>query len=317
MFFFKKLQRYSFCSHFLEQNDQKLSTISTFCGFVKKYPKPSCSFVGFDYLCQSKGRYKGDRHQPQFNNHLIMKAIRTFLFLAISAVLICCANTSAKKTDATAENAGAPSVSASVAENTPTDVRGLGLVGNVKEVSVTVREISPEPGEPYVDSTQVMRFDEKGRVLKDRYDNLYKYDDKGNFIFGLSEKTKMRRDEKGRIVYYENRQDEEDDLGFHINFEYDDNGRMSKAKMQGWESTVDEAFTYTGDNIYPDRFNAESEDEGDHYSLVVDYTYKKFDDKGNWTEREVHSVSKHTVVDEDTEETYETKSLEQRVIQYY
>ena len=145
----------------------------------------------------------------------------------------------------------------------------------------------------------------------------YKYDDKGNFIFGLSAKTKMRRDEKGRIVYYENRQDEEDDLGFHINFEYDDNGRMSKAKMQGWESTVDEAFTYTGDNIYPDRFNAESEDEGDHYSLVVDYTYKKFDDKGNWTEREVHSVSKHTVVDEDTEETYETKSLEQRVIQYY
>ena len=210
MFFFKKLQRHSFCSHFLEQNDQKLSTISTFCGFVKKYPKPSCSFVGFDYLCQSKGHYKGDRHQPQFNNHLIMKAIRTFLFLAISAVLICCANTSAKKTDATAENAGAPSVSASVAENTPTDVRGLGLVGNVKEVSVTVREISPEPGEPYVDSTQVMRFDENGRVLKDRYDNLYKYDDKGNFIFGLSEKTKMRRDEKGRIVYYENRMDEED-----------------------------------------------------------------------------------------------------------
>ena len=43
----------------------------------------------------------------------------------------------------------------------------------------------------------------------------------------------------------------------------------------------------------------------------------KFDDKGNWTEREVHSVSKHTVVYEDTEEFYETKCLEQRVIQYY
>ena len=157
-----------------------------------------------------------------------MKSIRSFLFLAISAILICCANTSSKKADATAENAGAPSVSASVAENTPTDVKGLGLVGNVKEVSVTVCEISPEPGEPWIDSVQVMRFDENGRVLKDRYDNLYKYDDKGNFVFGLSAKTKMRRDENGRIVYYENRQDEEDDLGFHINFEYDGNGRMSR-----------------------------------------------------------------------------------------
>ena len=246
-----------------------------------------------------------------------MKAIRSFLFLAISAILICCANTSSKKADATAENAGAPSVSASVVENTPTDVKGLGLVGNVKEVSVTVCEISPEPGEPWIDSVQVMRFDENGRVLKDRYDNLYKYDDNGNFVFGLSAKTKMRRDENGRIVYYENRQDEEDDLGFHINFEYDGNGRMSKVKMQGWESSVEETFTYTGDNVYPDRYNAESDDEGDNYYVVVDYTYKKFDDKGNWTEREVHSVSKHTNVDDDTEDVYDSKSVEQRVILYY
>jgi YD repeat-containing protein len=161
-----------------------------------------------------------------------------------------------------------------------------------------------------------MKFDDNGRVLKDRYDNLYKYDDKGNFIYGLSEKSKMRRDEKGRIVYYENRMDEEDDQGFTLKFEYDENGRMVKTERTGWESTVDQTFTYADNHIYPDRINLESEDEGDHYSTVITYNYKKFDNIGNWTEREIHSVCKHTI-DGELEDTTDSKSIEKREIHYY
>ena len=220
--------------------------------------------------------------------------------MALSVLLVCCANTPSKKTDT----------------NTPTDVRSFGLVGNVKDISVTVTDLSDAEPTSWQDSTQYMKFDDNGRVLKDRYDNLYKYDDKGNFIYGLSEKSKMRRDEKGRIVYYENRMDEEDDQGFTLKFEYDENGRMVKTERTGWESTVDQTFTYTGDHIYPDRINLESEDEGDHYSTVITYNYKKFDNSGNWTEREIHSVCKHTI-DGELEDTTDSKSIEKREIQYY
>ena len=72
--------------------------------------------------------------------------------------------------------------------------------------------------------------------------------------------------------------------------EYDEKDRMAKVQLVGWESTVDQTFTYTDDHIYPDRQNMESEDEGDHFSTVVTYTYKKFDDNGNpifgfWTKK--------------------------------
>lgn len=233
-----------------------------------------------------------------------MKRLRIIFIMALSAIFICCANT-AKKTDAGAEN-----------DNTPADVKSFGLVGNVKEVTVTVLDLSSEKQESWVDSTQYMKFDDNGRVLKDRFDLPYKYDDKGNFVYGLSEKSVMRRDEQGRIVYYENRMDEEDDLGFDLKIEYDDKGRMAKTQIVGWESTVDEWYTYTDDHVYPDQQKLESEDEGDHYSTVITYTYKKFDDKGNWTEREVKTVSKHTIDDED-QGTEESTQIQQRKILYY
>ena len=239
--------------------------------------------------------------------------------MALATIFVCCANTSMKKTDETATKDDATSVEMKDASDTPpTDVRSFGLVGNVKEVKVTVTDItSGTPDEPWEDAVQRMEFDKNGRVVKDRFDNLYKYDDKGNFIYGVSEKSKMRRDEKGRIVFYENWKDEEDDEGFTIKIEYDENDRMAKVEIAGWESTVEQTFTYTDDHIYPDRVNWEAEDEGDHYSTVMTYTYKKFDSHGNWTEREIHTVSKHTNVDEPEVDTEDTKSIERREIVYY
>lgn len=247
-----------------------------------------------------------------------MKALRIISVMALSAIVICCANTSTQKTESETEKDSATSVAAKETSDTPIDVKSLGLVGNVKKVTVTVSDLTSE-GEinPWEDHTQSLEFDENGRVLKDRFDNLYEYDDKGNFIKGVSEKSKMRRDEKGRVIFYENWKDEEDDGGFTININYDENDRMTKVTIVGWEASVDQIYTYSDDHIYPDSGNWEAEDEGDHYSTVMTYTYKKFDSHGNWTEREIHTVSKHTNVDEPEVDTEDTKSIERREIVYY
>ena len=111
--------------------------------------------------------------------------------------------------------------------------------------------------------------------------------------------------------------DEEDDQGFTTKFEYDDLCRMVKINTVTWEPTYDIVFTYTDDHIYPDRVNTEAEDEGDHYSNVVTFTYKAFDSHGNWTERECLSETKHTTEDDPEGDITKLKRIEKRKISYY
>ena len=248
-----------------------------------------------------------------------MKPTKIIIITALLTLFICCANTSMKKTAEVTKESPSTSAVSEDNDNTPTDVRSFGLLGKVKEVRLSLREYTPGSEDDAWESLDSlnMAFDKNGRVVRDFFENIYQYDDKGNFTKGVSEKSKMERDEKGRIVLYENWMDDEDDQGFTIKFVYDNKGRMSKVEFGGWEHTIDHSFTYTGDNIYPDRINLESEDEGDHYSTVITYTYKKFDDKGNWTEREAHSLAKHTTEDDPTGDTTELKRVETRTIKYY
>ena len=247
-----------------------------------------------------------------------MKPIRILFVMALLTVFVCCANTPSNKAGEVTGESASTSAEAKSNVETPLDVKSFGLLGNVKEVLLSTREYEVGAEQDAWEKTDVLdlAFDEKGRVVRDEFENLYAYDAKGNFTKGLSDKTVMKRDEKGRVIYYENRQDEEDDEGFTMKFEYDAQGRMSKVEIVGWEHTIDHTFTYTDDHVYPDRANIESEDEGDHYSTVIDYDYKSFDDKGNWTEREAHSYAKHTVDDELEGET-KLVITEKRKIQYY
>ncbi len=251
------------------------------------------------------------------NLHL-MKSFKITILLVLSLLLVCCDNASKKNAGLASEKANSSSVEVKETEDTPIDLKCFGLTGDVREVIVTIHDISPDgDGASWQDNAENMEFDRSGKVLKDRFDNIYKYDDNGVFISGVSDKSKMQRDNKGRIVFYENRMDEEDDEGYAINFEYDDNDRMSKVEFSGWEATVEHIYTYESGHIYPDRVNWESDDQGDHYSTVITYTYKKFDDKGNWTEREAKTVCKYTNVDSPEVETTESINLEQRQINYY
>ena len=232
-----------------------------------------------------------------------MKTIRIIPMMALLAIFACSANSSQKPTGETTTEGTASSAEVADHVNTPTDVRCFGLLGDVKEVRLSIREYTGDSEDDFWESKDSLQlaFDESGRIVRDNYENIYQYDDKGNFVKGLTEKSKMKRDEKG----------------FTITIEYDAQNRFSKVNIGGWESTIDQIFTYTDDHVYPDRENCESEDEGDHYSTVITYTYKKFDDKGNWTEREAHSVAKHTIDDEPEGEPTVLRRIEQRKIVYY
>lgn len=221
-----------------------------------------------------------------------------------------------------------------VAENSkynPTDARTFGVVGPVQEVRLYRALLSTtsteEQGDSWLVSDEVeMSFDEYGRVTKDGYDGCpYVYDENGNFIRGFSDKTELKRDDKGRIVSYVNTNIEgkdysEIDFDHYLakSFEYDELNRVSKSEHSGWEWMYTETYTYFGGNVYPSSSVLESTAE----SLVIEgtttYEYIKFDQYGNWTERK---ATTHTVTRDcggaGEPETEDNKYLERRTFKFY
>ena len=201
-------------------------------------------------------------------------------------------------------------------DDTP-DRRTFGLIGNVKEVQISITDNSEDIVDDPILEDQLMTFDEKGRITRDINDCEYVYDAQGNFIKGAKEYTKMERDEKGRIKCYETRLDDEDPDCYRYTYRYDTKGRPTTIELLLWEGLYTNTFTYSGDNVYPDKLAIEGDEEGDHYSIVVTYEYKSFDEQGNWTERVCNTETRITSLG-DTDITQESMStLEQREIIYY
>lgn len=193
----------------------------------------------------------------------------------------------------------------------------FGLVGDVKEVQISITDNSNDMVDDPINEEQVMTFDKEGRVTRDIHDCEYVYDAKGNFIKGDKEYTKMERDKKGRIKLYKTQLDDEDAECYHYIYKYDSKGRPTTIELQLWEGFYTHTFTYSGDNVYPDKLVVDGDEEGDHYNTVVTYEYKSFDEHGNWTERVCNTETRITSVD-DSDITQESMStLEQRKITYY
>ncbi len=246
-----------------------------------------------------------------------MKSVRIIFVMVLSAIFVCCTTTSKNKEGDAPEKNNTSHASAKDMKDTPIDVRCFGMVGHVKEFTFKTAEILPDSLEFWEDAVAKMEFDKDGRILNDCFGNLYQYDDKGNFIKGVSELCNMLRDEKGRIVFYENKKDDDYNEKFTMKFGYDELDRMTKVEIINWESTIEQVFTFSDDNIYPDHEKWDIDHEGEIYTLEVTYTYKNFDSKGNWTERETHSVNKHITEDSPETEVNEYNTIEQREITYY
>ena len=139
---------------------------------------------------------------------------------------------------------------------------------------------------------------------------------KGEFVKGGSTgKTVMKRDDEGRVVYYSNKSGNDDDAMFTNKFSYDEKGRIVKVVQTFWEWEVTETFTYEGDNIYPATRSYKKTEEGEDIESETKFVYTKFDEVGNWTERERH-YSGYTR--EGRERTgWRGASIDVRAITYY
>lgn len=232
-------------------------------------------------------------------------------------------NTNETQTQTTAE---ATDNAADDKVQTPIDIQAFGFKGPVKEVVFSSFTVADETAdvlvaEGEIDNEGVVEkycFDKAGRITVDPWGGVYVYDANGNFTKGVTTKSKMQRDDKGRVSNYSQANDEEDDAMFHNTFTYDAQGRLVKVERSYWEMTIEEKFTYEGDSPYPAVREFLKNDEGTTVESTTAYRYTKFDDQGNWTERELRIAGTET---EEGEEDYSTRwssaIIERRTISYY
>lgn len=184
-------------------------------------------------------------------------------------------------------------------ENKPSDALSFGLLGDVKQVYLTqsivsstdedLAEVVPTTGEERLEFT----FDAEGRITLDTYGLPYEYDADGAFVRGIGKKTVLERDTEGRLASYDNMHvEEEDDYEdldiesfFSYTFEYDNQNRVSKEEIGGWEWCDTYEYTYEGDKVYPVSATFMSGSEGWNEEGDIQFEYTAFDAKGNWTER--------------------------------
>ena len=225
----------------------------------------------------------------------------------------------------TEEELSASSDKVEAAVPTPSaDLAAFGFKGKVEEAFSTEFTVQDDDAddlvadEPYNsnDSEHGYSFDKAGRITVDPWGGVYAYDADGNFTKGVTEKTKMRRDDKGRVVFYRQANDEDDDAMFKNEFTYDEQGRLKKIERTFWESSQEEEFFYEGDNLYPVRRRYQSSEEGTEVESESEYRYTKFDEQGNWTEREIRYRGA-TTEGEGSTTRWRGSMLERRTISYY
>ena len=99
---------------------------------------------------------------------------------------------------------------------------------------------------------------------------------------------------------------------------YNASGRVVTTVQTGWESSSTTKHEYDGKELCT-REVCEGMAESLGYKVITTYTYTKFDDRGNWTERKCKMHSVEWEGEEETAEknTSDATSVEKRVITYY
>lgn len=182
---------------------------------------------------------------------------------------------------------------------TSPDVRTYGMTGDVREVYLYTMDPELEDDESAGEMLE-FSFDEKGRVTEDDYGNIFIYDTDGSLLQATAAHSELTRDAQGRIVKYVNSifddegefYDEDLDVfdSCEIEYTYDAKGRVVTEEYYGWEWGSTYTYEYDGDAFYPSRLTYSGYNEGWNEEGTVTYRYLAFDDKGNWTEREVNQV---------------------------
>lgn len=248
----------------------------------------------------------------------------------LAALILTACNNNAKTvtpatdaTDTLSQNAAdSQELAKDDASTTSPDILAFGLKGPVKEVITLTYGTEEQPDGTLIAGEVLQKdtisFNASGLVTVDPFGAIYEYDKDGKFVKGVTEKSVMKRDEKGRVIYYNQQNDDEDDAMFTIEFTYDAQGRISKVNTSFWEGTQTKTFIYEADNIYPVKMLFESSDEGTNVESEGAYRYTKFDKYGNWTEREhTYSGTETEEGEDDYSSRWSGKNIERRTIEYY
>lgn len=142
-------------------------------------------------------------------------------------------------------------------------------------------------------------FELKGNVksVKDEYENTYNFTKEGKLDLPESQ---IKRDNEGRIISYTINE-------VTTEVQWNKDGNVEGAKG------VDHTTTYT----YDDRgLLLTSYTEVDTWELSI-YKYLKFDEQGNWVERERSWLGYSAGVEEGEDPIYRNKEVEKRTISYY
>lgn len=212
----------------------------------------------------------------------------------------------------------------------PSDVLTFGLKGDVKEVRYSLLAVSnsldEDQGDPWLEQDELLlSFDEQGRVTRDDYGNIYAYDADGSYDGPYAQYTEVVRDASGRLKSFDNTAVPEEDFDdfdlmsyCSVTYDYDAQGRVATETYSGWEWGTTTNYTYEGNNIWPSKATLSSYDEGLNESTEVTYKYLEFDAKGNWTLREVTTVTEsYEEGFEDQKETYTSVTHEYHTISYW
>lgn len=207
-----------------------------------------------------------------------------------------------------------------------TDALMMGLKGNVQKVVLQFYPAVENNGKITIGGDMYYEvetaFNERGQVTKDEWKNVYEYDENGNFIKGNSMYTALKRDKEGRLIQYKdevpNGEYNEDNMT--LNLAYDTKGRLQKIEYSGCYEGYKECRFYQNNNLYPSKISLSSyEEAGGGGEEEQVYTYRHFDDMGNWTERVIvctaSEVEEYDYEDDDL--TSENIFIEKRVITYY
>lgn len=208
-----------------------------------------------------------------------------------------------------------------------TDALAFGLKGHVQTATVECYSTYESDGvlkEGNMTTTYYVTFDGLGHVTHDPWGNEYGYDADGNYYRGNHVYTTIQRDKSGRLTKYVDVEPNADnEANMTLSFKYDKNGRLEMVTQGGWTGHSTEKHTYKGNNIFPKSVETVADYEGGGTSTVsATYTYNRFDENGNWTERTCVTSETETEDDPLNDSGVSTKiqeviTVERRVITYY
>lgn len=175
------------------------------------------------------------------------------------------------------------------------------LTGNVKEVKVIAENNGID------ELAYTLKFDEKGMATAHSYDKLWE------------EKIDIstERNEKNEMVKYVATPEGGDMPHVEAKYVYDENGYLTEIEALWYgENYSTEKISYNGENN-----RAKSVTEFNDYEMTivdeVKYIYNKFDDNGNWIEREAVKRNYTKDYEGNITEDNTTTSKEKREIIYY